>query len=312
MSISVAFFISDGFQPLDLYGPLDTFDEVNSIETKRYSSQIVSFTAGPVKSFNGHTTQAEKSISDVTGVDYLVICGGSGMRQLRLSLAQKQALRKVADSAKKVISICTGAFVLAQIYDDQPLTLTTHWKHCQELAQRSPHVTVLAEPLYINRDRIWSSAGVLSGVDLALAIIRLDCSNTTAASVAKQLVMYLQRKGNQNQYSDQLHLQSSQSLRLAPLIEWIKDNIHKPISVQAMAEQAFMSPRQLTRLFKQQLSHTPAQFLNQLRVSLAKDMLSDDNRTLHQLAANVGFKNYDSFRRSFERHYSVAPSKFHK
>lgn len=304
----LAFFIAEGFQPLDLFGPLDTFDEVNSFVSDSYQSQIVSFKAGPIKSANGHTVISEYAISDLYNLDYLIICGGTGMRQLVLSTVQQLALKRLADDCEKVISICTGAFVLAQIYQNVRLTLTTHWRHCQQLAANFPHCDVQNDPLYVNQGKVWSSAGILSGVDVALEIVRQDFGNTVAASTAKELVVYLQRKGSQNQFSDLLKTQSSSSLRLSPIIEWLLENLHKPITVTHMAEKLCVSERQLSRLFKAHLHNTPAQYLNHLRMHQARDLLSKDNRSLQEVSRLVGFVNYESFRRSFERHFGLSPS----
>lgn len=304
----LVFFIADGFQPLDLFGPLDTFEEVNSISSNAYQCQIMSFKQGLIKSASGHAVAADLSLSELTTAHYLIICGGSGMRQLQLTNEQQIQLRKMADNAEKVISICTGAFVLAQLYREQALTLTTHWRHCNELKTKFKKMTVLDQPLFFQNGRLWSSAGVLSGVDLALALIYQDFGGTISAQVAKELVVYIQRKGNQKQFSELLAVQSSDSLRLAPLIEWLSHNLQKSISVSNMAEYSALSERQLTRLFKQYLNKTPAGYLSLLRVTQAKELMRHDSRTLQQVARQVGFSNYDSFRRAFERHFGVAPS----
>ena len=308
MSKKLAFFIADGFQPLDLFGPLDAFEEVNSLNSNAYKCNIVSFTSGLIKSASGHSVMADTSISELELIDYLIICGGRGIRQLKINTIQQQRLRQVADNATKVISICTGAFLLSQVYSEQALTLTTHWRHCQELAKNCKNTTVLEEPLFFQNGRIWSSAGVLSGVDLALALIHQDYGSTISAQIAKELVVYIQRKGNQKQFSELLAIQSSDSLRLAPLIEWLTHNLEKSISVSKMAEFSALSERQLTRLFKQYLNKTPGQYLTLLRVTQAMELMRHDNRSLQQIARKVGFMNYDSFRRAFERNFGTPPS----
>lgn len=310
MQKRIVFFIANGFQPLDLFGPLDTFEETNGFVTDSYRCQIAAFEQGQVKSASGHSVVADISITSIEEIDYLIICGGSGMRQLKLNIAQRVELKRLADSAEKVISICTGAFIVAQLYPDDPLRLTTHWRNCNELASLFPHCEVLEDPLFINQNKVWSSAGILSGVDLALEIVRQDLGNTVAASVAKELVVYLQRKGSQNQFSDLLKTQSSDSLRLTPVLEWLTDNLDKNISVSDIANKLCVSDRQLSRLFKQHLNKTPAQYLNQLRMHQARDLLSDDNRSLQEISRKVGFVNYESFRRSFERYFGLSPSTY--
>ena len=172
------------------------------------------------------------------------------------------------------------------------------------------HHAVDANPLFIEDNNVWSSAGVLAGVDLALEIIRQDHGNTIAANVAKELVVYIQRKGGQNQFSDALQVQTADCQRLQPLLQWLMNNLDRTISVARMADEAAMSERQLNRLFHAHLHKSPAKYLNELRLNRARELLSDANRSLNDIASAVGFTHYDSFRRAFERHFGVAPSHF--
>ncbi len=245
MTVQQAFFIADGFQALDLFGPLDAFMGTNSFIADAYKARLVGLKAGPVQTAYGHTVIAEQSLDDEFEVNDLIICGGAGMRTLTLSTRQLKQLNKIASRAKRVFSICTGAFILARLFPEKALTLTTHWRHCQELARQNPHYNVDSAPLFIQNGNIWSSAGVLSGVDLALAIIREDHGNTIAAKVAKELVMYLQRTGSQNQYSDMLQLQSGESLKLSPLLEWLTRQVDKSINVSEMADYINLSERRV-------------------------------------------------------------------
>lgn len=312
MTKKLIFFIADGFQALDLFGPLDAFMEVNSFLGNEYESYLCSLTAGPVKSAYGQSVIADLAIADVAEVDDLIICGGTGMRTLTLNTKQTLALKLIAERAKRVVSICTGAFILAQIYPDKALTLTTHWRHCPELKVLAKKCEIMHEPLYVQDRNIWSSAGVLSGVDLALALIRQDHGDTIAAKVAKELVVYLQRGGNQTQYSDLLATQTQQGFRLSPLIDWLSHNLDQSISVTKMAEFACVSERQLTRLFKLHLDATPSNYLKLLRLNRARDMLSQSHGELTKVASLVGFVHYDSFRRAFTDHFGVSPSQFLK
>ncbi|MDU0354616.1 helix-turn-helix domain-containing protein [Paraglaciecola aquimarina] len=314
--------MAEGFQPLDLFGPLDTFEGVNNAIKQTYQCDIASFSKGQVKSASRHIVVADYGLTDIQQLDYLIICGGSGMRQLALTNTSLSLLTALANKAEKVISICTGAFVMAQLFSQhniqncyqkdsgERLRLTTHWRHCHELADKFPQIQVLSSPLFVQDGKIWSSAGVLSGVDLALEIVRQDLGNTAAASVAKELVVYLQRKGSQKQFSDLLKNQSADSLRLAPVTEWLLENLGKNINTSDIANQLCVSERQSSRLFKQHLKQTPAQYLNQLRMHQARDLLSDDNRSLQQVSRSVGFSNYESFRRSFQRYFGLSPSAY--
>ncbi|MCO1336300.1 helix-turn-helix domain-containing protein [Microbulbifer sp. OS29] len=310
MTKKIGFFIADGFQALDLFGPLDAFMETNSFVSEAYSSCLIGLSDAPVKTCYGQTVSVDFDIYQLPKIDYLVICGGAGMRHLRLGPKQINALRSIADGAERVLSICTGAFVLTETFPEQGHRVTTHWRHCQQLSDQAVNYQVEEDPLFIESGKFWSSAGILSGVDLALEVIRRDQGNTIAASVAKDLVVYLQRRGGQSQYSDLLKVQYSDSLRLNPLLEWLAENYPKPISVSDMAERIAVSDRQLTRLFKQHLNSTPGHYLNQLRLNHARDLITCESQNLVQVARQVGFASYDSFRRAFQGQFGVSPSHF--
>ncbi|WP_413664217.1 GlxA family transcriptional regulator [Microbulbifer sp. CNSA002] len=310
MTKKIGFFVADRFQALDLFGPLDAFMETNSFVSEAYTSRLIGLTNASVKTAYGQALSVDFDIYQDREIDYLVITGGTGMRQLRLSPKQVNALRAIADKAERVLSICTGAFLLADIFPEQKHRITTHWRHCRQLAEQAVNYQVEQDPLFIESGKLWSSAGILSGVDLALEVIRQDYGNTIAASVAKDLVVYLQRRGGQSQYSDLLKVQSSDSMRLNPLLEWLSENYQKSISVSDMAERISVSDRQLTRLFKQHLNSTPGHYLNQLRLNRARDLITCESASLVQVARQVGFASYDSFRRAFYGQFGVSPSYF--
>ncbi|KAF7786951.1 hypothetical protein PRUB_a3778 [Pseudoalteromonas rubra] len=312
MTRKQVYFIADGFQALDLFGPLDAFMETNSHVSHAYECKLLSLEAGPVTTVYGQQVQADYGLEDEFAVDDLIICGGNGMRTLSLNARQVERLSELAGRAQRVFSICTGAFVLARLFPQKALTLTTHWRHCDSLARLHSHCTISPEPLYIQDKHIWSSAGVLSGVDLALAIVREDHGNSVAAQVAKDLVVYLQRSGNQRQYSDALALQSGDSLKLSPLMEWLTTQLNQSVSVARMAEFCHLSERQLTRLFKQHLNCTPSHYFKVLKLNHARDLLSEENISLRHVAGKLGFNNYDSFRRAFIRQFGVSPSQYTK
>ena len=188
--------------------------------------------------------------------------------------------------------------------------MTSHWRHCSELSKLNPEAIVQCEPLFVRSGNTWSSAGILSGVDLALAIIKEDYGNTIAAKVAKELVVYIQRAGSQKQYSDVLQVQSGESLKLAPLIDWLVKNVGEHISVSDMADQIGLSERQLTRIFKKHLNCTPSQYFKTLKLNLARDILSSENISVEQVAYRVGFSSYDSFRRAFYHQFTAPPTAF--
>lgn len=310
MTIKQVYFIANGFQALDLFGPLEAFMETNSFKRGAYDCKLLGINGEDVHTAYHQKVSVDFTLEDDFELDDLIICGGTGMRTLALSQIELVALKKIALKAKRVFSICTGAFILAQLFQDKALTLTTHWRHAASLAKQHPNKIVTPEPLFIRDHTIWSSAGVLSGVDLALAIIREDYGNSMAAKVAKDLVVYLQRAGSQQQYSDVLALQSGDSLKLSPLIDWLATQLNNAISVSRMAEYCSLSERQLTRLFKLHLNCTPSHYFRTLKLNHARDLLSQENSNLQLISRKLGFNNYDSFRRAFTKQFGVSPSHY--
>jgi len=310
MTRRLLFFVADGFQALDLFGPLDAFMETNSFVANAYDSKILGLTKSKVSTSHGQLIYPDVSLDNEFTFDDLIICGGAGMRTLRLSVRQLKQLQSLAKSAKRVMSICTGAFVLAKLFPNKDLAMTSHRRYCTELSLKNPDISVFSEPLYVKSGNKWTSAGVLSGVDLALAIIREDHGNAIAVKVAKELVVYVQRSGSQNQFSDILQVQSAESLRLSPLIDRLNQQIDKTISVNEMANYIGLSERQVSRLFKLHLDCTPSHFFKKLKLNYARDLLGRENISVEQVSRKVGFNSYDSFRRAFVRHFSLSPTAF--
>lgn len=308
MTKQLVFFIADGFQSLDLFGPIDCYSQANELHPQAYKIKVISFQTGPVRSAAGPMVYAEEALADCRHADYLIICGGAGMRKLAFDHQRLNLLQVLASQAEKVLSICTGAFILVKLFPTQPLILTTHWRHCGELAKTAPNCQIREKALYVADGRIWSSAGVLAGVDLTLEIIRQDLGNTAATSVAKELMVYMQRRGEQSQFSELLQAQTGDSLRLVPLLEWLLTNLDKDIRVQDMAEKVSVSERQLTRLCQMHLGVSPSQYLRELRLNCAKDLISSASFPLEKISQVTGFSSYDSFRRSFAKHFGKSPS----
>lgn len=308
MTTRQVFFIADGFQALDLFGPLDAFMETNTFSPHAYEAQLLSRSGATVSTAHGQLVQPDLCLEDDFELDDLIICGGVGMRTLTLEENEFHRLKSIAQRAKRVFSICTGAFILAKLFPNEHIAITSHWRHCDELSKQNPEVTVHCEPLFVKSGNKWSSAGILSGVDLALAIIKDDHGNAIAAKVAKELVIYLKRTGSQNQFSDMLKLQAGESFKLSPLIDWLTQNIHRQITVSEMADHVHLSERQLTRLFKQHLNCTPSSYFRKIKLNYARDLLGEENISVEHVAYRTGFSSYDSFRRAFFRQFSISPT----
>lgn len=312
MTIKQLFFVANGFQALDLFGPLDAFMETNAFVPNAYTSKLLALSEDNVSTSHGQRLLPDVILDGEVKCDDLIICGGVGMRTLSLTAKQRIELRKIANNANRVISICTGAFLLAELFPDESISMTSHWRHCASLSDQNPKKDICSEPLYIKSGNKWSSAGVLSGVDLALAIIKEDYGNAIAAKVAKELVVYVQRSGSQNQFSDMLQVQVAESLQLSPLLDWLSNRIGEQTTVSEMAEYIGLSERQLTRLFKRHLQATPSDYYRKMKLNYARDLLGEQNISLQQVAQKIGFNSYDSFRRAFYRQFSISPSTLSK
>lgn len=312
MTIKQLFFVDDGFQALDLFGPLDAFMETNTFVPNAYTCQLLALNDTGASTSHGQRVLPDVILDGELVCDDLIICGGAGMRKLTLTTKQLIELRKVATNANRVISICTGAFLLADLFPDEEISMTSHWRHCASLSAQNPKKNICSEPLYVKSGNRWSSAGVLSGVDLALAIVKEDYGNAIAAKVAKELVVYVQRSGSQNQFSDMLQVQVAESLQLSPLLDWLNTRINKQTTVAQMAEYIGLSERQITRLFKKHLHATPSDYYRKMKLNYARDLLGEQNISVQQVAQKIGFNSYDSFRRAFYRQFLISPSTLSK
>lgn len=308
----IALFIIDEFQALDLFGPLDCFTTANEIQNNAYDIHVCSFSKKPVKTETGIEVIPTSELKSLSNIDTLILCGGRGSRAKNLSTNQHQSLKKIAKQARRVSSVCTGAYLLASLQLKDKLTLATHWEHTQELQASYPDIKVDANSIYIKQDNIWSSAGITAGIDLALAMIAEDYGETIAKTAAKKLVVYLCRTGNQAQFSKALKSQSqsikNSNERFQALLQWLPSNLQENLSLDSIADRLSVSKRHLSRLFREEFSCSPAKYVESLRLDLALELLSKRKMSISEIATNIGFKSTDSFRRAFERKFSTSPS----
>ncbi|MEM7504856.1 MAG: GlxA family transcriptional regulator [Pseudomonadota bacterium] len=304
---SVQFFIAEGFQPLDLAGPVSVFSTANELRGSSYALSTISLTASPVRPSAGPAVLPDDSIYKVDPPDTFVIVGGEGMRTLRPSRTIAARLRELAGGARRVVSICTGAFLAGRLGLIDGKRVTTHWRHQDELRTEFPTCLLQDDRLYSQDGRFWSSAGVTAGIDACLALVSRDHGSGIAANVARQLVVYLHRPGGQAQYSEVMRAQVT-SDRFASLVYWIRSNLKANLSIPELAARAGMSERNFQRRFKQDFGQPASSFVEQMRVAHAREILKAPGASVARTASSVGFRNPDSFRRAFERVLGVSPS----
>jgi transcriptional regulator GlxA family with amidase domain len=255
---------------------------------------------------------AARSLTDVSeAIDTLIVAGGDIGRMLRALSDQPEllrVLRRVARSARRVASVCTGAFVLAQAGILDGKRATTHWAACDFLQQRYPEVRVEREPIFTQDGKVYTSAGASTGMDLSLALVREDHGSELAHELARWLVLYVARPAMQAQWSTSLRAQASDREPLRELGPWIEEHLRDNLSVSVLAARVGMSVRNFARAFKRELGVTPAGYVERVRVEAARRKLQLGAASIAQVADEVGFGCADTLRRAFLRQTGGPPS----
>lgn len=221
-------------------------------------------------------------------------------------------VRRAAPKARRVVSVCAGALVLAQTGLLDGRRATTHWRLLDTLQARFPKVRVQRGPIYVRDGSIWTSAGVTSGFDLTLAFVEDDHGFALARDVAQELVMFLRRPGGQSQFSRFLLNQSQQPGPIRDLQLWILENLTRDLSVEKLANRVAMSPRNFTRVFTRETGTPPAKYVEQARLDAARRRVEQGAERLDQVARATGFGTGLNLRRVFERHLHVTPTEYYK
>ncbi|HEY2068163.1 MAG TPA: helix-turn-helix domain-containing protein [Rhizomicrobium sp.] len=298
-------------QILDVVGPMQILAAVNSERpSPAYALTLLAEKKGPITSSGGLRLDADGAYADLpTKIDTLMIAGGE-IRAALADPAMMQAVRDGAKRARRVVSICTGAFFLASAGLLNGKRATTHWRSVKLLARLFPHVTVEPDALYVNDGKIWTSAGVTAGMDLALALVREDWGDDMALAIARRHVMFVMRPGGQSQFSAHLTAQSRPKGKLASLLRWIPEHVAGPLDVGTLAARAAMSERSFARLFRKETGETPAAYVARARLDAARRLLTASDLPVQTIAADSGFGSEERMRRAFQRHLKVAPSSF--
>lgn len=211
-----------------------------------------------------------------------------------------------------MVSVCTGLYGLAATGLLDGRRAATHWNHASDAARQFPNVTIESNVLYLADPPFYTSAGITAGIDLALALVEEDHGSALALAIARELVVYLKRPGGQAQFSRPLQFQSRATDRFAELAAWLPEHLGEDLTLTALAERAHSSPRHFARLFKEAFGTTTADYVETLRLETARERLGASGHTLDTIAASVGFRSADVFRRAFERRYGVPPSLYVK
>jgi transcriptional regulator GlxA family with amidase domain len=313
----VAFSIYQGFELLDMSGPASVFDGANHVLAQSgkppfYAIDIVSAEGGLVTSSSGiavHSLHRGELAS--MSVDTLLVMGAQ-REHLLLAMADPGLgtwLPQLAAKASRFGSVCSGAFVLAALGMLDGRCVATHWDACAPLAGAFPSVRVDSDSLYVVDGAIWTSAGVTTGIDMALAMVAHDLDAAIASQIAKRLVLYARRPGYQSQFSPLLQAQTKADNPFADLIAWIMTNLDASLDVLALATRAGLSERTFHRKFTAATGETPARFVESARLDAARMLLSRGT-SLKSVAARVGLAPAPRFAEAFERRFGVTPNLF--
>jgi transcriptional regulator GlxA family with amidase domain len=297
-------------QALDVFGPSEVFSVARRYSKARYSIELVA-TQPSIVTSSGMRLETHSTLADCTGpIDTLIVAGGDAVREAVNDGALIAWLRAAATRSRRVTSVCSGAFLLARAGLLDGHRATTHWEACDQLARAFPKVQVEADPIFVRDGNVFTSAGVTAGIDMALALVEDDHGPEIARMVARQLVLFLRRPGGQSQFSAAMASQPAEREPLREVQQWMSDNLDADLSVAALAERAFMSPRNFARAFKREVGMTPATYVEALRVERARALLESSHAGVDDIARKCGFGTVETMRRSFRRRLGVSPGHY--
>ncbi|MBT9304865.1 MULTISPECIES: GlxA family transcriptional regulator [Pseudomonas] len=298
-------------QVLDVTGPLQVFATANDLARQQdlplpYAVNVIAAQAEPVMTSAGLALVAAPLPAAEMPCDTLVIAGGWGVYGAAEDPALVEWVRQKATHARRMTSVCTGAFLLAASGLLDGCRVVTHWTRCEELARKYPTLQVEANPIFIQQGSLWTSAGVTAGIDLCLALVEEDLGRAVALEVARHLVVFLKRPGGQSQFSVTLSLQQGGN-RFSELHAWIAEHLYLDLNIPTLAAACGMSERSFVRHYRAETGQTPARAVELIRVETARRQLADSAVAIKRIAVQCGFGSEETMRRSFVRALSISP-----
>ncbi|MCZ7432118.1 GlxA family transcriptional regulator [Streptomyces sp. WMMC1477] len=307
----IVFVIFDGFQPLDLVGPHEVFQHA-AARSGAYACAVVSARAGAVRSSSGLLLHAGHGVNDLdpAGTDTLVVVGGEGVDRAREDAALVGWTAAAAAGARRIASVCSGAFLLAAAGLLDGRRATTHWAREHQLTREYPAVRVDCDPVFVRDGDVWTSAGVTAGMDLALALVEDDLGRDAAHAAARELVLFLRRPGSQSQFSLALWSRQPATEPLRAAVAAVHADPGARHGIAELAAVAGLSPRHLQRRFTAELGVPPGTYVERIRVEAAQRALAESDEPVEAIARRYGFGTAETLRRAFHRRTGVAPSEY--
>lgn len=298
---------------LDLIGPLEVFAAANQcLGRPAYDTVIASADGAAFRSEAGVVLAADTSFAAAPAFDTILVPGGSGLRQAPIARPVVAFLRRRAPATRRVASVCTGLFALAEAGLMQGRRATTHWNFAAMMRERFADVQLEIDAIYLRDGKFYSSAGVTAGLDLSLALVAEDMGEKLALAVARELVMYIKRPGGQAQFSEPLQFQMRAGDGFGDLAAWMLQHLQDDLSVATLAARMNVGVRHFSRRFCAAFGMPPAVYVEQLRLDEARKRLPSPRQTVESIAAAVGYASADAFRRAFERHFGIGPLAYRK
>lgn len=310
----VVLVVFPGLQSLDLAGPLEVFAKANDAAgATRYRTTVAATRAGELRTNSGIGIVADRALADIEGpVDTLVVVGGSGTREAIEDAELLTEITRLASDARRVTSVCSGAFLLAATGELDGRRATTHWQWCDLLAETFPAVAVDPEPIFVRDGNVWTSAGVTAGMDLALALVEDDLGRDVALAIARDLVLFLRRPANQAQFSAHLGAQMAERDGIREAQRHVAEHPDGDCSVAALARLAHLSERHFARCFTTEVGTTPARYVERIRVETARRLLEDTADGVEAIARACGFGTGETMRRAFLRVLRTSPTEYRR
>ncbi|MEE1754087.1 GlxA family transcriptional regulator [Streptomyces sp. SP18CS02] len=302
----------DGVQSLDVTGPVEVFAGAGGAigAPDAYPIRTASLDGAPVRTHSGLTLVPDGRLDAAAAPHTLLVPGGLGTEHPDPRLIDW--LRGNAPRAERIVSVCTGAALLAEAGLLDGHRATTHWAFCDRLARRHPAVRVDPEPIFVRDGKLATSAGVTAGIDLALALVEEDLGRDAALTVARHLVVFLRRPGNQAQFSVQLAAQTARREPLRELQQFITEHPGEDLSVEALAARARLSPRHFARAFQAETGTTPGRYVDRVRLEHARRLLEDTGDGVREVSRASGYGTPEAMRRAFVKALGTAPAEYRR
>ncbi|MFD4956275.1 GlxA family transcriptional regulator [Streptomyces sp. NPDC058451] len=300
----------DAVQSLDVTGPVEVFAGAERHVPGSYRIRTASLDGRPVRSSSGLTLVPDSPLADAPAPHTLLVPGGEGTRRADPRLVDW--VRGHGPDAARLVSVCTGAILLAEAGLLDGRRATTHWAYCDKLARDHPSVEVHAEPVYVRDGEVATSAGVTCGIDLTLALVEEDLGRDVALSVARHLVVFLRRPGNQAQFSAQLAAQTARREPLPDVQQWITEHPADDLSVEALAARARLSPRHFARAFRAETGTTPGRYVDRVRLEHARRLIEDTADGVEEISRASGYGTPEAMRRAFVKALGAAPAEYRR